>query len=140
MSRGYDISDLRCLSQEVWAIPDVTSESRKEEPSRDCQPALSTGSRQESRNPHRRAVDTTDRRTIYRSRNREYSLRASEVQTLTDLGKFRHGFPADDLAPVSLTAATVRRWRATSRNLKPARGSSNSRSIEGPLVPTRPKF
>jgi hypothetical protein len=36
-------------------------------------------------------------RTIYRSRNREYSLRDSEVRTLTDLGKFRL-VPADDLA------------------------------------------
>jgi hypothetical protein len=36
-------------------------------------------------------------RTIYRSRNREYSLRDSDVRTLTDLGKFRV-VPADDLA------------------------------------------
>lgn len=36
-------------------------------------------------------------RTIYRSRNREYSLRESEVRTLTDVGKFRV-VPADDLA------------------------------------------
>lgn len=36
-------------------------------------------------------------RTIYRSRNREYSLRDSEVRTLTDLGKFRV-VPAGDLA------------------------------------------
>src|SRR5438132_11408329 len=36
-------------------------------------------------------------RTIYRRRNREYSLRDSEVRTLTDLGKFRV-VPADDLA------------------------------------------
>jgi hypothetical protein len=36
-------------------------------------------------------------RTIYPSRNREYSLRESEVRTLTDVGKFRV-VPADDLA------------------------------------------
>src|SRR5437867_1765554 len=36
-------------------------------------------------------------RTIYRGRGREYSLRESEVRTLTDLGKFRV-VPADDLA------------------------------------------
>lgn len=36
-------------------------------------------------------------RTIYRGRNREYSLRESEVRTLTDVGKFRV-VPADDLA------------------------------------------
>lgn len=38
-------------------------------------------------------------RTIYRGRNREYSLRESEVRTLTDVGKFRV-VPADDLARV----------------------------------------
>ncbi|HVB59426.1 MAG TPA: hypothetical protein VNE63_23720 [Candidatus Acidoferrales bacterium] len=43
----------------------------------------------------RRGFDRS--RTIYRSRNREYSLRDSEVRTLTDLGKFRV-VPADDLA------------------------------------------
>jgi hypothetical protein len=42
-----------------------------------------------------RAVDRT--RAIYRGRDREYSLRASEVRTLTDIGKFRV-VPADDLA------------------------------------------
>lgn len=36
-------------------------------------------------------------RTIYRDRDREYSLRDSEVRTLTDLGRFRV-VPADDLA------------------------------------------
>ena len=35
--------------------------------------------------------------TIYRGRDREYSLRESEVRTLTDLGKFRV-VPKDDLA------------------------------------------
>ena len=42
--------------------------------------------------------DNSDRfRTTYRDRNREYSLRESEVQTLIELGKFRI-VPADDLA------------------------------------------
>src|SRR5260221_502663 len=35
--------------------------------------------------------------TIYRGRDREYSLRETEVRTLTDLGKFRM-VPEDDLA------------------------------------------
>src|SRR5208283_1835829 len=35
--------------------------------------------------------------TIYRGRDREYSLRETEVRTLTDLGKFRV-VPEDDLA------------------------------------------
>jgi len=36
-------------------------------------------------------------RTVYRGRHRDYSLRESEVRTLTDIGKFRV-IPADDLA------------------------------------------
>ena len=36
-------------------------------------------------------------RTIYKGRNRDYSLRESEVRTLTEVGKFRV-LPADDLA------------------------------------------
>jgi hypothetical protein len=36
-------------------------------------------------------------RTIYRGRDQEYSLRESEVRTLTDLGKFRV-VPEDELA------------------------------------------
>lgn len=42
-------------------------------------------------------------RTTYRGRNREYSLRESEVQTLIDLGKFRV-VPTDDLAQLLLLA------------------------------------
>jgi hypothetical protein len=42
-----------------------------------------------------RGFDRT--RTIYRSHGREYSLRPSEVRTLTDIGRFRV-VPADDLA------------------------------------------
>jgi hypothetical protein len=54
-------------------------------------------------------------RTIYRSRHREYSLRESEVQTLTDLGKFRI-VPADDLVaqsfslPFSLGYGSAKSW------------------------------
>jgi hypothetical protein len=45
--------------------------------------------------PHK---DNSDRfRTTYRHRNREYSLRESEVQSLIEVGKFRI-VPADDLA------------------------------------------
>ena len=44
-----------------------------------------------------RSSHSADRsRTIYRGRGREYSLRFSEVRTLTDIGKFRV-VPADDL-------------------------------------------
>jgi hypothetical protein len=45
-----------------------------------------------------RSRQSLDRpKTIYRGRDREHSLRASEVRTLTDIGKFRV-VPKDDLA------------------------------------------
>jgi hypothetical protein len=59
--------------------------------------ASSHGDRQ-SRDQRDCNRDNSDRfRTTYRDRNREYSLRESEVQTLIELGKFRV-VPADDLA------------------------------------------
>jgi len=59
--------------------------------------AGSPGDRQ-SRDQRDSNRDNSDRfRTTYRDRNREYSLRESEVQTLIELGKFRV-VPADDLA------------------------------------------
>jgi len=59
--------------------------------------AGSPGDRQ-SRDQRDSNRDNSDRfRTTYRDRNREYSLRESEVQTLIELGKFRI-VPADDLA------------------------------------------
>src|SRR6266403_3416584 len=95
MSRAYDISDFAAFLRK-YGDSGRDSESRKEEPSRDASQRTrpDRGRNQEStlsRNGYDRS------RTIYRCRNREYSLRESEVQTLTDLGKFRM-VPADDLA------------------------------------------
>jgi hypothetical protein len=59
--------------------------------------ASSSGDRR-SRDQRTSNRDNSDRfRTTYRDRNREYSLRESEVRTLIELGKFRV-VPADDLA------------------------------------------
>src|SRR6266849_8893667 len=94
MSRAYDISDFvaflrkygdsgrdRGSGVEEFARDD----NRRSRPDR--------GTNQE----FRQSPNRYDRsRTIYRVRDREYSLRGSEVQTLTNLGKFRMG-PADDL-------------------------------------------
>jgi hypothetical protein len=58
----------------------------------------SSNSVRQSRDQRASNRDNSDRfRTTYRDRNREYSLRESEVQTLIELGKFRV-VPADDLA------------------------------------------
>jgi hypothetical protein len=79
-----------------------TSASRQSEQTDRAQ--MDRGSRagspsdRQSRDPRASNRDSSDRfRTAYRDRNREYSLRESEVKTLIELGKFRV-VPADDLA------------------------------------------
>jgi hypothetical protein len=93
MSRAYDISDFAAFLRK-YGDSGRDRAGRTEEPLRDASTRPDRGRNQESR-PSRNGHDRS--RTIYRSRNREYSLRESEVQTLTDLGKFRM-IPADDLA------------------------------------------
>jgi hypothetical protein len=67
-------------------------------------------------------------RTIYRGRNREYSLRESEVRTLIELGKFRV-VPADDLARFGYNG-DVSRMESDVRNLT-RHGLVEQKSIEG---------
>lgn len=60
------------------------------------------------REPNLRHRDNSDRfRTVHRYRNREYSLRESEVQTLIEIGKFRI-VPVDDLAQLRYTSDHAR--------------------------------
>src|SRR5256886_593974 len=126
MSRAYDISDFAAFLRK-YGNSGRDSESRSEKPSRDASQRTrpDRGRNQESR-LSRNGYDRS--RTIYRSRNREYSLRESEVQTLTDLGKFRM-VPADDLAQFA-----YRRDRSQMdsdlRNLS-RQGLIEQRSIEG---------
>jgi hypothetical protein len=67
-------------------------------------------------------------RTIYRGRNREYSLRDSEVRTLTELGKFRV-VPADDLARFGFSGVASR-MESDVRNLA-RHGLVERKTIEG---------
>lgn len=67
-------------------------------------------------------------RTIYRGRDREYSLRASEVRTLTDVGKFRV-VPTEDLARFAYQGDQAR-MEADIRNLR-KHGLVEQRTIEG---------
>src|SRR5438445_4517079 len=106
MSRAYDISDFAAFLRK-YGNSGRDSESQSEKPSRDASQRTrpDRGRNQESR-LSRNGYDRS--RTIYRSRNREYSLRESEVQTLTDLGKFR--MVPQTISRSSPTAATARRW------------------------------
>ncbi len=73
--------------------------------------------------------DNSDRlRTTYRNRNREYSLRESEVRTLTELGKFRV-VPADDLTRLGYRGDRAR-MESDVQNLR-RQGLIEQRSIEG---------
>src|SRR5256884_3232337 len=104
-----------------------SSESRSEKPSRDASQRTrpDRGRNQES-SLSRNGYDRS--RTIYRCRNREYSLRESEVQTLTDLGKFRM-VPADDLARFAYRGDRSQ-MESDLRNLS-RQGLIEQRSIEG---------
>jgi hypothetical protein len=95
VSRSYDISDfaafLRKYGDSAHHDGDRTEEALRDGSRR-------TGPDREKQQHSTQSRDGYDRsRTIYRGRNREYSLRESEVQTLIDLGKFRV-VPVDDLA------------------------------------------
>jgi hypothetical protein len=95
MERPYGISDFAFPNQ--WdreSGPDLVEKAGRSS-HRDREHARAerdTGS--DSRCPNRGADRS---RMIYRGRDREYSLRASAVRTLTDIGKFRV-VTADDLA------------------------------------------
>ena len=98
MSRTYRPADFEAFLRKH----SDTSPSRQTEHADRAQ--MDRGSRagspsdRQSRDPRASNRDSSDRfRTTYRDRNREYSLRESEVQTLIELGKFRV-VPADDLA------------------------------------------
>ncbi len=95
MDRPYGISDFAFPTR--WdreSGPDVVEKAgRSSQRDREHgQADRDTGSDSGRSN---RGIDCS--RMIYRGRDREYSLRASEVRTLTDIGKFRV-VPADDLA------------------------------------------
>jgi hypothetical protein len=93
MDRPYSISDFAFPTR--WdreSGPDLERAGRGSNSDREHgQPERNTG----PDSARSRGFDRS--RTIYRGRDREYSLRASEVRTLTDIGKFRV-VPTDDLA------------------------------------------
>jgi hypothetical protein len=95
MSRAYDISDFAAFLRK-YGDSGHDRVGRSEDPLRDgSHRTRPDRDRQQNSSQSRNGYDRS--RTIYRGRDHEYSLRESEVQTLTDLGKFRM-VPADDLA------------------------------------------
>lgn len=95
MDRPYGISDFAFPTQ--WdreSGPDLV-ERAGQSSRRDRKP--SQAERERGSNSTRSRGGFGRSRTIYRGRDREYSLRETEVRTLTDLGRFRV-VPEDDLA------------------------------------------
>ncbi|MGC1911068.1 MAG: hypothetical protein WA660_04480 [Candidatus Acidiferrales bacterium] len=125
MDRPYSISDFALPSRwESDSRPSVierAGKSRNDDRTRT----------QEDREKHSDsgAPSGFDRsRTIYRGRDREHSLRASEVRTLTDVGKFRV-VPTDDLARFGYQGNQAH-MEADIRNLR-KHGLVEQRTIEG---------
>ncbi len=98
MSRAYRPADFEAfLRKHSDSSPSRQSEQADRAQMDRGSRSSSHGDRQ-SRDQRDSNRDNSDRfRTTYRDRNREYSLRESEVRTLIELGKFRV-VPTDDLA------------------------------------------
>lgn len=129
MSRAYRFSDfeafLRKHSEESPSRPSGHADRLQlDRDSRESPPTERQG--RDRNNTH---GDNSDRfRTIYRHRNREYSLRESEVKTLIEVGKFRV-IPADDLGRLGYRGDRSR-MESDVQNLR-RHGLIEQRSIEG---------
>jgi hypothetical protein len=126
MDRPYGISDFAFPTQ--WdreSGPDLVE--RAGQPSRSGREHRQ-GERERGSNSTRSRGDSARPLTIYRGRDREYSLRESEVRTLTDLGKFRV-VPEDDLARFGYQGERSR-MESDIRNLT-RQGLVEQRTIEG---------
>ena len=125
VSRVYDISDFAALLEKYG---DSGSDRGRAEEFRRGEhwPSRPNRGRNQEAGPSRSGNDRS--RTIYRSRNREYSLRESEVQTLVNVGKFRM-VPADDLARLAYCGDRGR-LESDVRNLC-RQGLVEQHSIEG---------
>ena len=123
MDRPYSISDFALPSRwDADSHPSVierAGRSRSDERTR-----IQTDREKPSDSSASRGFD----RTIYRGRDREYSLRDSEVRTLTDVGKFRV-VPTEDLARFGYQGDQAR-MEADIRNLR-KHDLVEQRTIEG---------
>ncbi len=129
MSRAYRPADFEAfLRKHSETLPSRQSDHpdrlQSDRGSRESGPI-----RQQDRGRATTHRDNSDRfRTTYRQPNREYSLRASEVQTLIEVGKFRV-IPADDLERLGYRGDRSR-MESDVENLR-RQGLVEQRSIEG---------
>ena len=126
MDRPYGISDFAFPTR--WdreSGPDVVERAGRgsDRAGGQAQPGRETG-----RDSIRSRSGFDRSRTIYGGRHRNYSLRESEVRTLTDIGKFRV-VPPDDLARFSYNGDRSQ-MESDLRNLT-RQGLVDERAIEG---------
>jgi hypothetical protein len=125
MDRPYSISDFALPSR--WdsdshpGVIERAGKSRNDERTR-------TQTNGEKRSDSNAARGFDRSRTIYRGRDREYSLRDSEVRTLADVGKFRV-VPTEDLARFGYQSDQAH-MEADIRNLR-KHGLVEQRTTEG---------
>ena len=101
MSRAYRPADFEAFLRKHSDTSPSRHSEQAERSQKDRGSRGSSPSERHGREPNLLHRDESDRfRTTCRYRNREYSLRESEVQTLIEIGKFR-AVPADDLAQLS---------------------------------------
>lgn len=125
MDRPYNISDFALPSR--WDADSHPSVIERADRSRsDERTRTQTDREKHSDSGASRGFDRS--RTIYRGRDREYSLRDSEVRTLADVGKFRV-VPNEDLARFGYQGDQAR-MEADIRNLR-KHGLLEQRTIEG---------
>jgi hypothetical protein len=126
MDRPYSISDFALPTR--WdreSGPDLVERASRES-RRDRQQGEAGRELNSDVIRSRSALDRS--RTIYRGHNRDYSLRESEIRTLTDVGKFRV-VPTDDLARFGYNGDRSR-TESDIRNLR-RQGLVEQRTIEG---------
>jgi len=125
MDRPYSISDFALPSR--WDSESGPSVVERASRSSNNDRPRGQGDRDRlSDSPPSRGFDRS--RTFYRGRDRAYSLRDSEVHTLTDVGKFRV-VPTDDLARFGYQGDQAH-MEADIRNLR-KHGLVEQRTIEG---------
>src|SRR6266849_7937705 len=95
MSRTYDISDFAAFLRKYGDSGRDRGGRMEESGRHDNRRSRPDRDRNQEFRQSQNGYDCS--RTTYRVRNREYSLRESEVQAHADVGKFRM-LPADDLA------------------------------------------
>jgi hypothetical protein len=129
MSRAYQFSDFKAF------LRNHSEASRSRQSGHEDRLRLDRGSREslsierQSRDRANIHEDNSDRfHTTYRHRNRQYSLRESEVKTLIEVGKFRV-IPADDLGRLGYRGDRSR-MESNVQNLR-RQGLIEQHSIEG---------